>query len=158
VTDSTEHPRATSFETRSAERYTDSEPFAGAELPAEIAAQINPPDPNQRDKFVPGPGHFDTTSSDDDWVPENIRHARQALMKAEMELARIALRAPDDQLVSEPAKERLKAPGYLNPPTMVQVEAAKLRLVTDRRLGKKSPEWLQRVAKGLPPQNVKAAG
>jgi hypothetical protein len=43
-------------------------------------------------------------------------------------------------------------------PSIVQVEAAKLRLVTDRRLGKESPEWLQRVSKGLPPQSVKAAG
>ena len=43
-------------------------------------------------------------------------------------------------------------------PSTVQVEAAKLRLVTDRRLGKESPAWLQRVAKGLPARGVKAAG
>lgn len=40
-------------------------------------------------------------------------------------------------------------------PSIVQIEAAKLRLVTDRRLGKKSPEWLKRVAKGLPAQPEK---
>lgn len=43
-------------------------------------------------------------------------------------------------------------------PSIVQVEAAKLRLVTDRRLGKQSPAWLQRVAQGLPPQGATAAG
>ena len=43
-------------------------------------------------------------------------------------------------------------------PSIVQVEAAKLRLITDRRLGKKTPEWVARVAQGLPPQPVKAAG
>lgn len=43
-------------------------------------------------------------------------------------------------------------------PSIVQVEAAKLRLVTDKRLGKQTPEWVARVAKGLPPQPAKAAG
>lgn len=43
-------------------------------------------------------------------------------------------------------------------PSIVQVEAAKLRLVTDRRLGKQSPAWLQRVAQGLPPQGAAATG
>ena len=43
-------------------------------------------------------------------------------------------------------------------PSIVQVEAAKLRLVTDRRLGKQSPAWLQRVAQGLPPQSAAATG
>lgn len=42
-------------------------------------------------------------------------------------------------------------------PSIVQVEAAKLRLVTDRRLGKKSPEWLRRIARGLPAQEPVAA-
>ena len=53
----------------------------------------------------------------------------------------------------EPGRNGSTAPR----PTVVQVEAAKLRLVTDRRLGKTSPEWLRRVAKGLPPQPVAAA-
>ena len=43
-------------------------------------------------------------------------------------------------------------------PSIVQVEAAKLRLVTDKRLGKQTPEWVTRVAKGLPSQPATAAG
>lgn len=35
-------------------------------------------------------------------------------------------------------------------PSEVQVEAAKLKLVTDRRLKQPTPEWVVRVAQGLP--------
>lgn len=35
-------------------------------------------------------------------------------------------------------------------PSEVQVEAAKLKLVTDRRLKQPTPEWVVRVAPGLP--------
>jgi len=35
-------------------------------------------------------------------------------------------------------------------PSDVQVEAAKLKLVTDRRLKQPTPEWVVRVAHGLP--------
>ena len=63
----------------------------------------------------------------------------------------------EDQV--DPSQERKNTnSGVPERPTIVQIEAAKLRLVTDRRLGKQSPEWLQRVAKGLPAQSVKAAG
>lgn len=43
-------------------------------------------------------------------------------------------------------------------PSTVQVEAAKLRLVTDKRLGKQTPEWVTRVAQGLPAINIRTAG
>ncbi len=36
-------------------------------------------------------------------------------------------------------------------PTRTEVEAAKLKIVVDRKLGKTTPEWVFRVAKGLPP-------
>ena len=60
-------------------------------------------------------------------------------------------------LVVPPRTEPARNPSSTNPastprPSIVQIEAAKLRLVTDRRLGKKSPQWLKRVAKGLPAQ------
>jgi hypothetical protein len=61
-------------------------------------------------------------------------------------------------LVAKSAKEDVVASSAVERPSIVQVEAAKLRLVTDKRLGKKSPNWLQRVAQGLPPQNVQTAG
>ena len=36
-------------------------------------------------------------------------------------------------------------------PSRVDVEAAKLWIITDRRLGKTTPGWVFRVAQGLPP-------
>jgi hypothetical protein len=54
--------------------------------------------------------------------------------------------------VSETAADR-PAPSATTKakPTAIDVEAAKLKIVVDRRLGKKTPEWVLRVAQGLPP-------
>jgi hypothetical protein len=34
----------------------------------------------------------------------------------------------------------------------VQVEAARAKLIIDRRLKQQTPDWIKRVAQGLPPQ------
>jgi len=60
------------------------------------------------------------------------------------------LQGPKQHVVSNPVSAQQR-------PSIVQIEAAKLRLVTDRRLGKTSPEWLKRVAQGLPAQPQEAA-
>ena len=60
--------------------------------------------------------------------------------------------------VAKNAHEDQSPKATVDHPSIVQVEAAKLRLVTDKRLGKTSPNWLQRVAQGLPPQNANATG
>lgn len=36
-------------------------------------------------------------------------------------------------------------------PTRTEVEAAKLWIIIDRRSGQETPEWVLRVAEGLPP-------
>lgn len=41
-------------------------------------------------------------------------------------------------------------PGRSDHPSPTQIEAAKLKQVTSRRLGKTSPAWVDRVARGLP--------
>lgn len=37
-------------------------------------------------------------------------------------------------------------------PTPAQIAAAKLVIAADRKLGDKTPSWIQRVADGLPPR------
>ena len=37
-------------------------------------------------------------------------------------------------------------------PSALQVAAARLVIAADRKLGDKTPEWIERVAQGLPPR------
>lgn len=51
-----------------------------------------------------------------------------------------------------PAPDQAPAPSFDPDERAVQIAAAKLRLVTDRRLGKVTPEWVKVLAAEKPPR------
>ena len=56
----------------------------------------------------------------------------------------------DQASATEPAQNEQKALEVAEDKRAVQIAAAQLRLVTDRRLGKQTPEWVKQLAAEKP--------
>jgi hypothetical protein len=97
------------------------------------------------------PSSADTTPAtfEVELVPAPERKKKPRSKPLKINTLRLASRSPDESLGVSTGP----AAGPANPkPTAVQVEAAKLKRMTDKKLGIVTADWVVRVSQGLPPR------